>query len=54
MIPIDENKYKEEKDKFREQLLAQKKYFNSMSWFFELKKQADLRSNPDNFQSGRK
>ncbi|MDP2942919.1 MAG: peptidylprolyl isomerase [Candidatus Omnitrophota bacterium] len=54
LIPIDENKYKEEKDKFREQLLAQKKYFNSMSWFFELKKRSDLRSNPDNFQSGRK
>jgi peptidyl-prolyl cis-trans isomerase D len=50
LIPIDENKYKEEKDKFKEQLLAQKKYFNSMSWFFELRKRADLKSNLDQSQ----
>lgn len=53
LIPIDENKYEEEKDKFKEQLLAQKKYFNSMSWFFELKKRSDLKSNLDKLQPGR-
>ena len=52
LIPIDENKYKEEKDKFKEQLLAQKKYFNSMSWFFELKKRANLKSDLDKSQGG--
>lgn len=52
LIPIDENKYNEEKDKFKEQLLAQKKYLNSMSWFFEIKKQADLKSNLNKPQGG--
>ncbi len=51
-ISIDENKYKEEKDKFKEQLLAQKKYINSITWFLELKKRADLRSNLDKIRSG--
>lgn len=52
LIPIDENKYKEEKDKFKEQLLVQKKYFKSMTWFMELRKQADLKSSLENFRSG--
>lgn len=51
LTPVDENKYKEEKDKFKEQLLVQKKYFNSMTWFFELRKRADLKSNLENFRS---
>ncbi len=51
-VPIDENKYKEEKDKFKEQLLSQKKYFNSMTWFLGLKKRADLKSNLDKPKGG--
>lgn len=46
-IPIDDNKYKEDKDKFKEQLLAQKRYINFLTWFEELKKQANLSSNLD-------
>lgn len=46
-IPIDDNKYSQEKDKFEEQLLAQKRYLNFLTWFEELKKQANLTSNLD-------
>ena len=47
LVPIDEKKYQEEKDKFKEQLLAQKRYFNFIKWFMELKKSANLQSNTD-------
>ncbi|KPK41424.1 MAG: hypothetical protein AMJ78_05565 [Omnitrophica WOR_2 bacterium SM23_29] len=42
-IPIDENKYKEEKDKFKEQLLMQKRYLNLLTWFYDLKERAKLK-----------
>lgn len=48
LIPIDENKYKEEKEKFKEQLLAQKKFSNFITWFSDLKKRANLKSNLKN------
>ncbi len=49
-IPIDENKYKEEKEKFKEQLLAQKRYTNFLFWFYDLRKRAALKSNLENLQ----
>ncbi|MFH1778907.1 MAG: SurA N-terminal domain-containing protein [Candidatus Omnitrophota bacterium] len=42
-IPIDENKYKEEKDKFKEQLLTQKRYLNLLTWFYDLRERAKLK-----------
>lgn len=47
ITPIDEKKYQEEKDKLKEMLLAQKKYFASITWFSELKKKANLQNNLD-------
>lgn len=45
LIPIDEIKYEEEKETFKERLLAQKKYTDFITWFFDLKKRANLKSN---------
>lgn len=45
-IPIDENKYKEEKDKFKEQLLTQKRYLNLLTWFYDLRERAKLKVHP--------
>lgn len=44
IIPIDEKKYQEEKDKLKELILTQKKYFASITWFTELKKKANLQN----------
>lgn len=53
IIPIDEKKYQEEKDKLKELMLVQKKYFASITWFTELKKKADLQNNLDKVQGRR-
>jgi len=45
LIPIDEKKFQEEKDKFKELLLAQKQFYASMTWYNEIKKKAGLKSN---------
>ena len=45
ITPIDEKKYREEKDKLKQALLEQKKYFASITWFSELRKKANLENN---------
>ncbi|KPK42527.1 MAG: hypothetical protein AMJ78_02240 [Omnitrophica WOR_2 bacterium SM23_29] len=50
-IPIDEKKYEEEKEKFKGQLLAQKRYINFLTWFYGLKERANLRSNLERLRS---
>jgi hypothetical protein len=45
LIPIDEKKFQEEKDKFKELLLAQKQFYASMTWYNEIKKKAGLKTN---------
>ncbi len=45
LIPIDEKKFQEEKDKFKELLLAQKQFYASMTWYNEIKKKAGFKSN---------
>lgn len=47
ITPIDDKKFQEEKEKFKEMMLAQKKFFASVTWFSELKKRADLQANLD-------
>ena len=47
IIPIDDKKFQEEKDKLKKALLEQKKYFASITWFNELRKKADPQSNLD-------
>ncbi|MDD4879184.1 MAG: peptidyl-prolyl cis-trans isomerase [Candidatus Omnitrophica bacterium] len=47
IVPIDEKKYQEEKDKLKKMLTEQKKYFASITWFSELRKKADLQDNLD-------
>lgn len=54
ILPIDDKKYQEEKDKFRESLLAQKRFLASITWFAELKKKADLQSNLDMIRGRRR
>lgn len=54
IIPIDEKKYQEEKDKLKESMLAQKKYLASITWFAELKKKANLQNNLDKVRGRRR
>lgn len=48
IIPADENKFNEEKEKLGQQLLGRKKYFNFLTWFVELRKRANPQSNIEN------
>ena len=54
ITPIDEKKYQEEKDKLKGLMLAQKKYFASITWFTELKKKANLQNNLDKVRGRRR
>jgi peptidyl-prolyl cis-trans isomerase D len=45
ITPIDEKKYQEEKDKFKELVVAQKQFYASITWYSELKKKASLQPN---------
>ncbi|MFA5339053.1 MAG: SurA N-terminal domain-containing protein [Candidatus Omnitrophota bacterium] len=47
IVPIDEKKYQEEKDKLKKMMAEQKRYFASITWFNELRKKADLQNNLD-------
>ncbi|MFA6356621.1 MAG: hypothetical protein WCY23_05890, partial [Candidatus Omnitrophota bacterium] len=42
ITPIDEKKYEEGKEKFKELLIAQKQFYASMTWYNEIEKKADL------------
>lgn len=53
IIPIDEKKYHEEKDKLKNMMQEQKKYFVSITWFAELKKKANLQNNIDKVRGRR-
>jgi len=54
IIPIDEKKYQEEKDKLKDLITAQKKYFASITWFTELRKKANLQSDLDKVRGWRR
>lgn len=53
IIPMDEKKYQEEKDKLKAMMQEQKKYFASITWFSELKKKANLQTNLDKVRGRR-